>query len=45
MFQKIAIAAYKDKQTPADVFIRNRARIIVIKRVINELHELKKHDL
>jgi hypothetical protein len=27
------------------VFIRNRARIIVIKRVINELHELKKHDL
>ena len=45
IFQRIALLAYNEKQSPADIFIRNRARIIIIKRVLHELEELQKFDL
>ncbi len=45
IFQKLAIFAYRTKKTPADVFIRNRARIIILTRVIGELEELQRFDL
>ncbi len=45
IFQRIALWAYSEKTSPADIFIRNRARIIIIKRVIAELDELSRYDL
>ena len=45
IFQRVALWAYKEKTSPADIFIRNRARIIIIKRVIAELEELSRYDL
>ena len=44
-FQKIALFAYNEKQSPADIFIRNRARIIIIRKVLQELEELSQYDL
>jgi len=45
MFQQIALKAYKEKETPSEIFIRNRAKKIIIKRVLIELDELSKLDL
>ncbi len=45
IFQKIALFAYNEKQSPADIFIRNRARIIIIKKVLSELEQLAQYDL
>jgi hypothetical protein len=44
-FQKIAIDAYKEKYLPSEVFIRHRAKMIIIKRVMFEIEELSKLDL
>lgn len=45
IFQKIAIKSYKEKDTPAEIFIRNRTKKVIIKRVLIELDELSKLDL
>jgi len=45
IFQKIWIWAYKEKYLPSEIFIRHRAKMIIIKKVLFELEELKKLDL
>ena len=44
-FQQIALKAYKEKETPSEIFIRNRTKKIIIKRVLIELEELSKLNL
>ncbi|MDQ7023561.1 MAG: cation:proton antiporter [Candidatus Gracilibacteria bacterium] len=44
-FQQIALKAYKERETPSEIFIRNRAKRIIIKRVLIELDELSKLNL
>ncbi len=45
VFQKIWLWYYEKRDTALDVFIRNRARLIVIKKVIIELEQLSKFDI
>jgi hypothetical protein len=44
-FQKIAIKSYQDKYLPSEIFIRYRAKMIIIKRVMFELEELSQINL
>lgn len=45
LFQKLAIWLHKKRESREDVFIRNRARKVIIKKVIAELQELHESDL
>ena len=45
IFQKIAIKWYTEKNYPSEIFIRHRAKIIIIKKVLLELDNLAKLNL
>lgn len=44
IFGKIALKLHKDSSNPIDVYIRNRARVVITRKVIKELKVLKEVD-
>lgn len=44
VFSKFAIYMYRKTSTPVDEYIRNRARVIITRKVIKELRKLKQID-
>jgi len=45
IFQRLAIKFHKERELPSEIFIRQRAKKIITKKVIVEIEELAKLDL
>jgi hypothetical protein len=44
IFSRLSIWLYKDFDSVVNVYIRNRAKLIITRKVIKELRELEKID-
>lgn len=44
IFSRFAIKMYKNSSSPVDTYIRNRARVIITRKVIKELRQLSEID-
>jgi hypothetical protein len=44
IFSRLAIKLYKNSSSQVDMYIRNRARVIITRKVIKELRQLSEID-